>query len=56
MKNIALITGKNRGIGFELFRQLAEKDFKVVLTSRSEKSGLQAVNKLRNQGLDVDYL
>ncbi|KAK4840158.1 hypothetical protein QYF36_001272 [Acer negundo] len=43
----AVVTGSNKGIGFETVRQLALEGIKVVLTSRDSKKGLEAVEKLK---------
>ena len=53
---IALITGANKGIGFETARQLAQKGFSVLLGARDEKRGLEAVETLKNEGLEVQFL
>ncbi|KAH7565779.1 hypothetical protein JRO89_XS08G0015100 [Xanthoceras sorbifolium] len=50
----AIVTGSNKGIGFETVRQLALEGIKVVLTSRDEKKGLEAVEKLKASGLSDD--
>nr|GEU49993.1 hypothetical protein [Tanacetum cinerariifolium] len=41
----------NRGIGLEICRQLATKGVEVILTSRNESHGLEAVEKLNISGL-----
>ncbi|KAK6260726.1 hypothetical protein SCA6_015200 [Theobroma cacao] len=52
-KRHAVVTGANKGIGFELCRNLASKGIMVVLTSRDEKRGLEAVAKLTDSGLSA---
>ncbi|KAI3888835.1 hypothetical protein MKX03_002367 [Papaver bracteatum] len=44
----AVVTGGNRGIGFEICRQLASNGISVVLTARDVTKGLEAVEKLKN--------
>lgn len=52
---IAVVTGANRGIGFEICRELAKRGVRVVLTARDEKAGLDATQRLQSQGLNVIF-
>lgn len=53
---VALVTGGNRGIGYELVKQLALKGFKVILASRNPEKGHKAVQQLRESNLDVSFV
>jgi len=55
-KKIALITGANKGLGFEMARQLGRSGIIVVLAARDAQKGQAAAEKLRNEGLDVQFL
>jgi NAD(P)-dependent dehydrogenase (short-subunit alcohol dehydrogenase family) len=55
-KRVALVTGANKGLGFEIARQLAQKGVTVVLAARDENKAQAAVNKLKSDGLDVHPL
>jgi NAD(P)-dependent dehydrogenase (short-subunit alcohol dehydrogenase family) len=55
VRRIALVTGANRGIGLETCRQLGQKEFLVVLTSRDNAQGEQAAEELRQEGLDIVF-
>lgn len=54
-KKIALITGANKGLGFEISRQLARLGIKVVMGVRDAIRGEVAVNQLLSDGLDVEF-
>lgn len=55
MTKIAVVTGANRGIGFEVCRQLGQQGLHVVLTSPDEARGQEAVDTLRREGLEISH-
>ena len=48
-KKIALITGANKGLGFETARQLAKQSIKVLLGARDETRGREAGGKVKER-------
>jgi|SRR5581483_293487 NAD(P)-dependent dehydrogenase (short-subunit alcohol dehydrogenase family) len=43
---VVVVTGGNRGIGFEICRQLAQRGAQVILTALQAQAGQEAANKL----------
>lgn len=46
----AFITGANKGIGFEVAKQLLQEGFYVYIGSRDKQRGIEAVEKLKAEG------
>lgn len=53
---VALITGANKGLGFEMARQLGQQGVTVVLGARDPKAGEAAAATLRAEGIDAHFL
>jgi NAD(P)-dependent dehydrogenase (short-subunit alcohol dehydrogenase family) len=53
---IALITGGNRGLGYEIARQLGNKGMTVLLGARDKMLGTEAAEKLKNAGIEAYFV
>ena len=56
MTTIALITGANKGIGFETARLLGARGMTVLIGARDEAKGAEAERALREGGADARFV
>jgi len=52
---VIVVTGANRGIGFEICRQLAARGARVILTARKPDAGEKAIQQLAGQKLSARF-
>ena len=55
-RNVALITGANKGIGYEIARQLGREGYTVLVGARDEARGRSAEEKLRGEHFDARFV
>src|SRR5437899_3895547 len=55
MKKIAVVSGANKGIGFAVSKQLADRGDTVILTARDKAKGIGAAESLAKQNLDIRF-
>lgn len=53
---VALITGANKGLGFEMSRQLGQHGLTVLIAARNLQAAEAAATTLRNEGLKAEAI
>ena len=56
MKKVALVTGANKGLGFQTAKELGQKGIKVLVGARNEERGHKAVSELKELGVDAEFV
>ncbi|WP_068621341.1 SDR family oxidoreductase [Paenibacillus tuaregi] len=52
-KKVALVTGANKGIGYEIAKQLGEQGITVLVAARTQATADEVASELRGKGLDA---
>src|ERR1700760_1580137 len=55
-QKIALVTGGNRGIGYETALQLAQQGVHVIIGARKRSQGVDAALQIQAKGLSVEAI
>jgi NAD(P)-dependent dehydrogenase (short-subunit alcohol dehydrogenase family) len=53
---VALVTGANKGLGFEMSRQLAQQGLTVIVAARKLEAAEEAATKLNKEGLKAEAI
>ncbi|MCU0533059.1 MAG: SDR family oxidoreductase [Hydrococcus sp. Prado102] len=53
---VALVTGANKGLGFEMSRQLAQQGITVLIAARKLEAAQEAATTLKNEGLKAEAI
>ncbi len=55
-RKVALVTGSNRGIGFETARQLGQQGVTVIVSARVKREAAEAAGNLRTEGIEAEAI
>jgi NAD(P)-dependent dehydrogenase (short-subunit alcohol dehydrogenase family) len=55
-KKVAFVTGANKGIGFEIARQIGSTGVTVLLGARNKAAGEEAAATLAAEGIDARFI